>query len=125
MDADKKQILLSLILNEETLSYVRNQDEKQLAIDITDNEDFNNQVFSLHANNDSGNNLRSQKLIEEVESFLYIYSPYSVEGTFTKTDGSIFTLTLIDITILRESFTSVLIKNLDKGSYATIKAIYS
>jgi hypothetical protein len=125
MDAEKKQVLLSVILNVETLSYVRNQDEKQLAIDITENEDFNNQAFTLHPNVPSGINPKSQKTIEEIESFLYIYSPYSIEGTFTKLDGTSFTITLIDLTILREAFTSVTLKNLDTTASATIKAIYS
>jgi hypothetical protein len=125
MDNEKRQVLLSVILNVETLSYVRNQDEKQLAIDITDNEDFNNQVFTLHANVEAGSNPKSQKTIEEIESFLYIYSPYSIEGTFYKTDGTSFTLTLIDLIILREAFTSVVLKNLDTTSPSNVKVVYS
>lgn len=125
MDNEKKQILLSIILNVETLSYMRNQDEKQLAIDITDNEDFNKQEFTLQAQNSAGDNTRAQKTLEEIESFLYVYSPYMIEGEFTKTDGTQFTINIIDVLILRESFTSVTLRNTDKTAPTSVKAIYS
>lgn len=125
MAEEQTQILLSVITSLETLSYVRNQDEKRLAIDITENEDINNQTFTLQRNSADGNNLKSSKTLEEIESFLYVYSPYPIEGIFIKPDNSTFTLNIVDLIILRDAFTSVTLKNTDQVNAATIKVIYS
>jgi hypothetical protein len=122
---DSKQVLLSLILSLETLSYVRNQDEKQLTIDISDNEDFNNQTFTLQQNTSVADNVKSSKTLKDVDSFLYVYSPYPIKGIFTKADGTNFTLNLVDLLIMRDAFTSVVLTNLSTEDTASIKVIYS
>jgi hypothetical protein len=123
--SEKMQVLLSVILNIETLSYMRNQDEKQLAISLGDDGDINNQSFVLQKNTSDGNNPKSIKIIENIDSFFYLYAPYPIEGTFTQIDGSTFTIKLIDLTIMREAFTSISLRNLDQSQPTTVKAIYS
>lgn len=124
MNADRA-ILLSLIMNFDSLSTSRNVEQKQLAIDITDNEDFNNVEQKLAPNNEAETNPKSIKEIENIESFLYIYSPYPVKATFTKADNTTFTLNCEDITLIRDSFTRVSIVNTHKSQPSVIRLIYS
>jgi len=121
----EKAILLSLVMNLDDISTSRNIEEKQLAIDITDNEDFNNINVKLLANNEQGTHTKSQKIIEDVESFFYLYAPYTVEVTFTKEDNTEFTLPAVDITMIRGAFTQIVIKNKNRESAAMIRVIYT
>lgn len=123
--SDERAILLSLIMNLDTRSTSRNVEEKQLAIDITDNEDINNIEIRLTPNNPERTNSKSQKEIENVESFFYLYAPYPVEVRFTKPNNTEFVLRCEDVTLLRDSFTRIVVVNPDQDRSTVVKLIYS
>lgn len=125
---NEKSIHISLVILHETLSVVRNQDEKNFMIDISDNEDFSNTIFTLQANN-AQVNPRSTKIFENIESFFYVYYPYGnitlIEAVFTKMDDTQFLLNLHNATMLNEPFKAVEITNKSLTDAAAIKVIYS
>lgn len=126
---DEKSLYISLIINYETVSTNRNQDEKNFAIDITGNEDFVNTTFTLSANTEGDTIAKSTRVLEDIESFIYIFYPYGdtteVIATFTKEDNTAFSIRLNNVLILNESFKKIEIKNKSTEFSAAIKTIYS
>lgn len=122
---ERKAILISLLMNIENYSTSRNVEEKQLSIDVSDNEDFNNVNIKLAPNNTDGTHTKAQKVVESVESFFYMYSGYPVVATFIKDDNTEFTLNCVDITMLRGSFQQVIIRNENIEQSASIHLVYS
>lgn len=126
---DEKSLYISLIINYETVSTNRNQDEKNFAIDITGNEDFVNTTFTLPANTVDDSVARSTKILEDIESFFYAFYPYGdtteVIAKFTKMDNTTFSIRLNNALMISESFKKVEIKNKSTEFSAAIKTIYS
>lgn len=124
MNGDRA-IFLSLIMNTDTKSTSRNVEEKVLAIDLTDNEDFTNIDIKLAANNQEGTNPKAVKEITNIESFFYLYSPYEAELTLISVNDTEITLNVVDITLLRSAFKKVIIKNKNSSDILAVKTIYS
>ena len=124
--SDQRAIMLSLIMNIDSLSNSRNEEEKILSIDITDNEDYNSSNIRLAPNNEEGTNSKSSKIIENVESFFYLYVPYDKNlVTFTNMDGTQFSISVVNIVMLCAAFKQIEIVNLNTTEALAIKTIYS
>jgi hypothetical protein len=121
---EHKSIHLSLIINSETLSTNRNEDEKRLSIDISDNDNLDVQNVRLAPNPD-GYNPKSVRVIQDIKSFFYIYSPYPVVLNFTQADGTEFQITTVNVCIMQSPFESVEVINKDIEQSLLVKLIYT
>lgn len=124
-----KSLFISILINYETVSVSRNQDEKVFGVDISDNEDYVNTEYTLAPVIAGADNPKSTKVIEDVESFFYVFYPYGLDtpvtATFTKLDDTVFTLNINNATILNEAFKRIEITNTSASNAAKIKTIYS
>ncbi len=117
-------ILLDLVITSSTYSTKRNEEEQHSSYDITGNDNFSQQNFTLAANNSNLNNLDSIKNIGPVESFLYIYAPYKAKITLIKGIEQI-NIDLVNVLVLSTALDSVLIKNNSQTQPLSIKVIVS
>ena len=121
-------ILSQVRLNLTTLASSRNILDLVVPTDLTDAARFSNSVFTLAANNNSGNNADSEIALGEVQTFLHLSCSQEVQVTLTREVSSVMVDLPVMVTrhfTITGDFADVVIKNLNTSDPATIKAIYA